>query len=45
MTLNKIASKNIEIISLIVNHPNFQKQVQEWKKLGDTFPQKEIIEQ
>ena len=48
ITLDRIANKEkgIKIIEKILNHPNFEKQVKEWKNLGiinDEFNPKEIF--
>jgi len=34
ITLDRIAEKNINLINRIVDHPNFDEQVKEWKDLG-----------
>jgi len=48
VTLDRIAEKEkgIEVIEKILDHPNFEKQVKEWKELGiisDEFDPKEIF--
>jgi adenine specific DNA methylase Mod len=47
ITLDRIASKDIQLVEKIVNHPKFEEQVKEWKELeivGDTFSKNEIFE-
>jgi len=34
LTLDRIAGKNIELVDSILNHKNFDEQVEEWKELG-----------
>lgn len=47
ITLNRIAAKNIEVVEKILNHNNFNKQLEEWRELrivGDSFDKNKIIE-
>ncbi|MBC7092082.1 MAG: site-specific DNA-methyltransferase, partial [Nitrososphaeria archaeon] len=49
ITLDRIAKQNggIEVIERLLNHPKFNKQLEEWKELGivdDTFDRNKILE-
>ncbi|WP_038055069.1 site-specific DNA-methyltransferase [Thermodesulfobacterium hydrogeniphilum] len=47
ITLDRIAERNIDVIEKILNHPNFEEQLREWKELGfidKNFDKEKIIE-